>query len=125
MRDVKDVRVPLAAIAGRIGVGGRDDLPAFFALLLARTGVKEVRVDGGDLVYPSFVPIEPLLSEALAELQRSGARIEPCGACRRLFDVEHDDGIFADPRDLRGFLCRKCAESMSAWTYYTERLRLP
>ena len=120
MREVKDVRVTLEELKGRLGI---DRGPEFFEFLVRRIGLKDVRIDGGAIVHPSFVPLEPLLREAVAALEREGARPEPCARCSKVFDVERDDGIFRDPSKLEGFLCRPCAESMTAWTYFQEWLR--
>lgn len=119
MKEVHEERVGLDALAGALGV---EAAPELFRFLLRRSGAKDVRIDGDALVHPSFLPVELLLRQTLDELRESGARVEACLRCRERFDADRDDGIFADPAALEGFVCRACAEGMDAWTYFHEVL---
>jgi hypothetical protein len=121
VKEVADVRVKIALLAARLGI--EPDLP-FFAFLVRRIGIKEVRLEGDEVVYTSFVPVEPLMREALDELAATGARPLPCRICSTVHDAEHDDGIFADPAEFDGFICRACAEQMSAWTFFNDHLAI-
>jgi hypothetical protein len=120
MRDVRDLRVSLAELNGRLGL---DLSPGKLAFVVKRLGMRDVRLEGDAIVYASFVPLETLISEAVLALARDGAELAACESCANWFDVEHDDGIFRDPAKLEGFLCRGCAEAMTAYRYYTEWLR--
>lgn len=120
MREVRDVRYGFDEWNGRFGTNHDRE---YFAFLVRRTGTKDVRVEADALVAPSYVPLEILLREAMAALAAEGVTPAPCEACRRVFDPDRDDGIFRDPARLTGFLCRPCAEKMSAWTYFQEWFR--
>lgn len=122
MKEVHEVRVPITAIAGKLGI---EPSKPYFDFLLRRVGSKDVRQDGDDLVHVSFLPLELMLQQAQDELRDADARVEPCRGCERIFDADRDDGIFADPARLEGFVCRPCAEAMDAWTYYNEVLVTP
>ena len=120
MREVHDVRVPVSALAGRLGC---PDTVGWFRFLLRRIQLKEIALEGNELVHSSFLPVEQLLRETIDELEASGGRAEPCRRCGEYFDVEHDPGIFEDPSELTGFLCRACAEGLSAWDYFHDHLK--
>ena len=68
--------------------------------------------------------VEQLFAETLAELNGQRARPTPCTVCAEVFDAERDDGIFEQPARLEGFICRPCAEKISAWDYFQDRLRI-
>lgn len=121
MKEVQEVRYPIAALAGRTGCPPD---PSWMRFVLARYRVEGVRVEGDELVAPSFVPVEPLIAGFLDQLRHDGVEPAPCSVCSELVDPEHDDGIFEDPQNLNGFICRPCAERMTAWAYYNERLRI-
>ena len=86
-------------------------------------GITDVKLDGNDVVFSSFIPVEQLFRETLQELDQGGGHPDACLQCREYFDVETEDGIFADPQQLSGFVCRGCAETMSAWTFFQEHLK--
>lgn len=120
VKDVRDHRVPLAQLTGRLGLSGP---PEYFAWLVRRIGLRDVRVEGTDLVYSSFVPIEQLLKEAVEELKAAGAKPGPCQKCQTWFDTEREDGIFANPVAMQGFVCKACAQKLTAWEYFHDVLR--
>ena len=64
-----------------------------------------------------------MLRESLAALASEGVRPAPCESCARVFDPDRDEGIFREPAGFNGFVCRTCAEKMSAWTYFQEWFR--
>ena len=78
MKDVRDVRVSLAELAGRLGC---EPDPAWLRYVIGRVGVTDVRIEGDALVHASFVPIEALLRESIAEMEASGVRPTACRAC--------------------------------------------
>jgi hypothetical protein len=120
MREVHDARIKLALLKGRLKL----DRPApFFEFLIRRIGLKDVRIEGDEIVYASFIPIETLLRESAGALDAEGVKAGACEKCGAWFDVDHDDGIFRDPAQLEGFLCRRCAEEMTAWAYFQDWLR--
>lgn len=121
MKHVHDQRTPIDALAGRLQCPAS---PAFFRFLMRRIRIQDVRLEGGELVYSSFLPVEQLFAETLAELNGQHARPTPCTVCAEVFDAEHDDGIFEQPARLEGFICRPCAEKISAWDYFQDRLRI-
>ncbi len=109
----------IAALAGRLGV--EPDVP-LFRFLVRRIGIQDIRIDRDEIVYSSFLPVEQLLKETLQGLEVDGVRPLPCLKCTGVFDAEHEDGIFADPHELNGFICRACAEKLNAWSFYNDHL---
>ena len=120
MKEVREVRVPLDALAGRLGV---EASPAYFEFLLRRIKTPVVRIEGNELVHESFIPVELMLKQTHEEIAAGGARPTPCLRCERVFDADREDGIFADPAQLEGYICRPCAEGMTAWTYFQDVLK--
>lgn len=119
MRESHESRIELRELVGRLGC---PEAPGWFRFVVDRVGMKEVRIEDGALIHESFVPIEALIRETMDEMAASGIQPTPCGACATYKDPNRDEGIFDDPAALEGFICRACAEKMSAWTYYNDRL---
>lgn len=120
MKEIRDVRLTFAEVRSRLGI---DRPPGFFKFLIRRLGLKDVRIDGDALVYASFVPVELMLKESAHSLEAEGVRAVPCEKCGDFHDAEHEDGIFRDPQRLEGFVCKACAEKMTAFDYYTNWLK--
>lgn len=121
MKDSHESRVELKALSGRLEC---PEAPGWFRFVVDRVGMKEVRIEDGALFHESFVPIEALIRETMEEMAASGVKPIACGGCGDYRDAERDEGIFDDPAELVGFVCRNCAEGMSAWTYYNDRLKI-
>jgi hypothetical protein len=121
MREIRDHRVTFAELKGRLKV---DHDAKFFAFLLRRLGLKDVRLDGDGIAYASFIPLETLLGESIGALEREGVKPGPCARCGEYFDLEHDAGVFKNPVAFTGFICRGCAERLSAWEFCEKWLEL-
>ncbi len=121
MREIRDVRIPFAELRGRLRVSHDDKL---FTFVLRRLGVKDIKIEADAIVVPSFIPIEPLLAEGFAALERDGVKPAPCARCAEIHDVEHDPGIFKNPVRFEGFICKSCAQKLSAWEYCDQLLEL-
>lgn len=120
MREVRDVRHTFAELNGRLGT--RHDRE-YFAFVLRRCGVKDVQIETDAIVAPSYVPIEMMLKEGILALESDGVVPTPCARCAKYHDPDRDDGIFRNPGGLEGFVCRSCAEQLSAWSYFQEWYR--
>jgi len=122
---MREIRTEEITIAKANDAVGETLPPGLWEFLVRRLRYPEIRFDapGGVIRYPGFIPIETMLREALEEIRGSGVDARPCGVCAEWRDVNAEEGIFANPRSLEGFICEECARAMSAWTFFHERLR--
>lgn len=97
---------------------------ARLVFLIRRLAYPEVRVqsEGEAVSFPGFVPLADLLAEVLADIDRGAVAVQRCRVCTQDFDIDTEEGVFGDYNELTRFICRGCAESLSAWAFCQQHL---
>ena len=70
-----------------------------------------------------WVPVDTMVEDGLEAMSDGRIEVRPCGACGEVCDINENDGIFGDPRNLERFVCRDCADRLSAREFYEKHLR--
>jgi hypothetical protein len=93
---------------------------AFLRFLVERIGYTEVRLteDGQGVTFPGYVPVGELFREVLRAIKEGEISLRRCRVCAGAFDIDTAEGIFGDDGALDRFVCRPCAEGLSAWDFY-------
>jgi hypothetical protein len=96
---------------------------SYWQLVFSRISYDEVVFDAekGTVTYPEFIPLEDMIRDVAQALEQE--QTATCVACRRLFLLNEEDGIFGDPENLSQFLCKACSETISAREFYYKYLR--
>jgi hypothetical protein len=96
----------------------------YWRFLIRQVGYREVTFDpqGQAIEFPEYVPLQTLLEEVLERLDRGEIAASQCQVCGTYWDINTDDGIFGDTRNLERFICRPCAERLSAWDFFQRYL---
>lgn len=68
--------------------------------------------------FPNYVPFRQLASEWIEGIEQGIHDIRICEGCSGYFDIDRSQGIFGRHEEEDEFICRPCAEAMSALTYY-------
>lgn len=82
----------------------------------------ELSVDGEAIRHPGYVPVPALALELANSVRRGELDLRRCRVCHEIFDVNVDEGIFGDMGALERFVCRGCAETTTAWTFWQEHV---
>ena len=122
MRRVKDQRLSIADANRLLTV---DMEPAFWQAIVGLINYPELAFDVGSqcIVFPDYVPFRELASEWIEGIESGIHDVRLCERCAKYFDVNRTDGIYTNPRDLAGFLCMPCAETLTARQYFEEYLK--
>ena len=121
MRQVKDRRLSIADANRLLNV---DMEPGFWQALVGLINYPELIFDAGSqcIVFPNYVPFRELAAEWIEGIEMGIHDVRLCERCAAYFDVNSTDGIFTDPKELTGFLCMPCAETMTAREYFEQYL---
>ena len=117
MKEIRDRRLTYEEASRLLG---REVPEGWWELLVRRLRYPELRLDmeKRTLTLPEFVPFAELFAGALKEIDRGDIDVRHCLACSRFYDVNTEEGIFARPDDLEGFVCEECARGLSAWDFF-------
>ncbi len=117
MRQIRTEKLP-GAEANRLLKVAME--PGFWESLVRLIAYPELRYDPATqtLSFPSYVPFEQLARDWIEGIEQGLNDVRQCQHCRHYFDVGRDPGIYAEPKEARGFVCMKCAESMTAREFY-------
>ena len=98
---------------------------AYWAFLITQINYKEVTFnqDTHSIHFSDYIPLKTLINELLVRIQNHEIALTQCQRCQQFFDMNQAEGIFADWRHLEGFICKSCAQQLSAWVFYQEYLR--
>lgn len=108
----------LSLEAARQALGTHID-PAWLRFAVRHLAYPEVSADAdGTVTYPGYVPVPALLAEVAAATASGALTLRTCGECGECFDIDKADGIFGDYDALERFVCRSCAESVTAWDFW-------
>ncbi len=96
----------------------------YWQFLVQQMNYSEIRFDPDidQIVCPTFIPFQDLVVEVLNELNKRKSEIKPCLVCDQFFDINKEDGIFGDTRELENFICNGCANKISAKSFYERYL---
>ena len=64
------------------------------------------------------MPFAQLAKDFIEGVDQGLHDLRRCLKCDGTFDLGKDEGIFARPSDMEGFVCAKCAESMTAREFH-------
>ena len=94
----------------------------FWSFIFSKIGYNEItfNAEEGTVTYPEFIPLEDMVRDVLDRVDQEQTIV--CAACRCVFDLNEEDGIFGDPEKLARFLCRRCSEEISARDFYYKYL---
>ena len=117
MREIGHEEISVAEANAKVG---REFSAALWEFLVRRMNYGEISLEreSGKIRYPDYVPFQEFFRGLIEELDQGRADARPCGACQRVFDVNVDEGIFARPDVLERFICKECAEKLSAWDLF-------
>ncbi len=123
MKNVKNIHWEISEANQRLQ---QDFDVAWWAFLIAALDYKEISFDAvkQEIVFPEYIPIKNLLADLLEQIRQETIAARQCGVCRQYFDINKNDGIFGDEENLERFICRHCAQSLSAWDFYQHHLKV-
>ena len=98
----------------------------YWAFLIAQVNYSEVKFDQAteQIVFAEYIPLTGLLNEVIEKIRQGTIAVTQCVACQRYADMNKDDGIFGDTVNLERFVCQQCAQTLSAWDFYHQYLKL-
>jgi hypothetical protein len=122
---MKEIKVERITVAGANDLLGVDMEPGFWEAVIGLIGYPELTFEPASqtICFPGYVPFQALAKEWIDGIEAGLYDIRLCERCAAYFDLNHTDGIFANPTDLSGFICMPCAEAMSAREYFEKHLR--
>ncbi|MBF0369298.1 MAG: hypothetical protein HQL52_07585 [Magnetococcales bacterium] len=90
----------------------------FWQFIIQQINDAEIRFDEAkeQIVCPGFIPFKELALEVIADLDPEV--ISCCRVCAYYFDINQEEGIFCDPANLEGLICKSCSEKITARDYY-------
>ena len=123
MRNIKDEVLTIAQANDELGV---EMEPSFWETLVSMLSYPDVTYDAASqtIRYPSFVPFKQLASEWIEGIEQGIYDVRQCVRCAGYFDMGKADGIFTEPVETEGFLCGRCADSITAREYFEKYLRI-
>ncbi len=103
----------------------QDFSAVYWAFLIAQVNYKEVSFDSATqaIVFPEYIPLKSLLKDVLDNIKQGIIAVRQCRVCQQYFDVNKQDGIFGDNENLERFICKDCAQTLSAWDFYYQHLK--
>ncbi len=121
---MKEIRDAETSIQEANKIVGQELESGVWSLLVSQMNYPDIKVDEekGVITYPEFIPFAELFAESVKDLEKGKIDARSCLSCKRYYDVNIQQGIFARPNDLEGFICAECANSMSAFKFFHEYL---
>ncbi len=101
---------------------GRDPTRGFWQFVLVRLHMRDIQIGEEGIRYPEYVPLEEIVQEVLRGIDAEEILLRPCCRCGEYHDLNDAEGIFGNFEALERFICRHCAEEMSAWDFYQDYL---
>ena len=122
MKNIRNVTVKLGDLADKLGFEVSETLWPFIARRIAGG---EVRLDEErwTLTYPEYIPVDQMVADVLEAMSDGRIEARSCGSCGEFHDINKDDGIFGDQRNLELYVCGLCADRMSAREFYDKHLK--
>jgi len=99
---------------------------AYWKFLIRTINIKEViwNAKTNSIDFAEYIPLKTLLNEVLERIPTDEFMVEQCHVCQDYFNADKEDGIFGDNENLMHFICKKCAQSLSAWEFYQNHLKM-
>ncbi len=123
MKDLKTARWDVAQANQRVQ---QEFTSQYWAFLIAQVNYNEVTFDQAteQIVFAEYIPLTGLLNEVIEKVTQGTIAATQCAACQRYADMNKEDGIFGDTTNLERFICQACAQTLSAWDFYQQYLKL-
>lgn len=98
----------------------------YWSFLVKQVNYDEVTWDAQKqaIVFAEFIPLKSLLEDVLNRISTDNIAVTQCQTCQKYVDYNQDEGIFGDSEDLAHFICKPCAQSLSAWDFYQHHLKM-
>lgn len=119
MKRIQDRSETYAELGARFG---REPTRGFWQFVLVRVQMREIQIGEEGIRYPEYIPLEEVVQEILRAIDAEEIFLRPCIQCGEYHDLNEAEGIFGNFEALERFLCRDCAETMSAWEFYHDHL---
>ncbi|MEQ8768561.1 MAG: hypothetical protein RL885_31940 [Planctomycetota bacterium] len=100
----------------------REPTRGFWQFVFLRLRIKEVQIGEDGVRYPEYMPLDDVIREVLRSIEDEEILLRACARCGDYHDINEAEGIFGNFEALERFLCRDCAEEMSAWEFYNDYL---
>ncbi|MCP3852985.1 MAG: hypothetical protein GY694_22570 [Gammaproteobacteria bacterium] len=96
----------------------------YWQFLVRLINIKEVKWNANNesIDFAEYIPLKTLLNEVLDRIASDEFNVEECQVCQHYFNINDDEGIFGDTENLAHFICKKCAQSITAWEFYQNHL---
>ena len=122
MKNIRNVTIKLTDLADRLGF---EVSAALWPFIARRIAGGEVRLDEErwTLSYPEYIPVDQMVEDVLEAMADGRIEARSCASCSEFHDINKDDGIFGDQRNLEGYVCGLCADRMSAREFYDKHLK--
>ncbi|WP_198264529.1 hypothetical protein [sulfur-oxidizing endosymbiont of Gigantopelta aegis] len=97
----------------------------YWQFLVRLIDIKEViwNVKNNTIDFAEYIPLKILINEILERISTDEFMVEKCHVCQHFFNSDKEDGIFGDAEKLAHFICKKCANSLTAWEFYQNHLK--
>lgn len=123
MKDLKTVSWDIAEANQRLQ---QEFAAPYWAFLIAQVSYNEVAFDQAteQIVFAEYIPLKGLLDEVLEKIGQGTIAVTQCTVCQRYADMNKEEGIFGDTANLERFMCKTCAQTVSAWDFYHQYLKI-
>lgn len=117
MKQIRDETLTVAQANERLGI---EMEPAFWEALIRLIDYPELVYDAGTqtIRFPGYVPFDELAKEWIEGIEGGIYDVRQCERCAQYFDIHVAEGIFGDLAERNEFICRPCADAMTAREYF-------
>lgn len=97
----------------------------YWQFLISLINIKEViwNAKKNTIDFAEYIPLKTLINEMLERIPTDEFMVEQCHICQHYFNANKEDGIFGDTQMLTHFICKECADSLTAWEFYQNHLK--
>ncbi len=122
---MRQVRTKILTVTEANELLGVDMEPGFWEALVRMISYPEVQYvpSAQQIRFPDYVPFEDLAREWIEGIEQGVYEVRPCEVCGGWFDLDRAGGIFGKPEEREAYVCRECAERMTAREYYERYVR--
>lgn len=98
----------------------------YWKFLIDTINIKEVlwNTENNCIDFAEYIPLKTLINEVLERIPTDEFMVKQCHVCQDYFNANTEEGIFGDNDELAHFICKKCAQSLSAWEFYHNHLKI-
>ena len=121
MKEIGPEEISVAEANAKVG---KEFSAAQWEFLVRRMKYGEISFDrqSQKIHYPGYVPFHEFFQGVISELDEGSVDARPCAACQGVFDVNVDEGVFARPDAFERFVCKQCAQRLSAWDFFHDHM---